>query len=50
MKKEDFIEPGERKKEEERSQNNVEKPLLVEALTTNLVDQVLKFFHVFKSK
>jgi hypothetical protein len=45
MKKEDFIEPRKRKKEEERSQDNVEKSFLVVTLTSNLVDEFFKFLH-----
>ncbi len=45
MKKEDFIEPRKRKKEEEWSQNNVEKSLLVVTLTPNLIDKFFKFLH-----
>ncbi len=45
MEKEDFIEPRKRKKEEERSQNNVEKSLLVVTLTPDLVDKLFKFLH-----
>ena len=41
----DLVEPGEREKEEERRQDDVQKTFLEVSLTSDLIDQIFELFH-----